>query len=308
MMLVKIPQRVTMLIRATRRRVLPAARARIFLVALVALGTATAGTAADPKRVEIDAVLIGMRFDPTRFTVEPGQEVELVVRAAPGGMVHNLLIVEPGALDEVASLAMELGRDGMTRHWVPDTDKVLYHTKVLNPGETEILRFTAPETEGIYPYVCTIPGHATSMRGQMHVTRDAQEQADQPSGGGGPDWAKRYQEMDTGPFYSGVIDLPDVGTVDKGLAIRVGDRQQATVHFDTDLLRMSAGWSGGFLTFHSENDAGIRNDPPPSAAGNIRFTGSAVAGWTTGETEEPAGSQGSTTRWRNFPGGVSPRG
>jgi mono/diheme cytochrome c family protein len=95
-----------------------------------------------------------------------------------------------------------------------------------------------------------------------------------------PGWADHYKKMDTGPFYSGVIEVPGGGRLDKGLAIRVGEQRQATVHFDTDLLRMSAGWTGEFITFRSHEDYGTRNSPPPLAAGEVRFVNPEVAGWT----------------------------
>jgi mono/diheme cytochrome c family protein len=119
----------------------------------------------------------------------------------------------------------------------------------------------------------------------------------------GTPWAELYQQMDTGPFYSGVIDVPEYdpedleinpvlgyvtnvpteGHIPKGLSIRVGDRKQATIHFDHDLLIMRAAWSGDFLEFRSPHDRGIRNVPPPAVAGKIWFANPDVAGWSAGQ-------------------------
>ena len=86
-----------------------------------------------------------------------------------------------------------------------------------------------------------------------------------------------YQQMDKGPVYSGAIEVPGEGVRPKGLSIRVGEHRQATMHFDHDLLRMSAAWTGNFLEFHSDADWGIRG--APTAAGEIRFTSPEVTGW-----------------------------
>lgn len=112
-------------------------------------------------------------------------------------------------------------------------------------------------------------------------------------------WAELFQQMDKGPFYSGIVDVPeeevelevdprfgyvtrvpDDWHINKGMAIRVGEEQQATLHFDHDLLRMSAGWTGGFLEFRANHDMGIRNMPPPAAQGERWFLNPEVAGWS----------------------------
>lgn len=139
-------------------------------VACLATVTGPVSAADDVKRMEIRGVA-GLQFDPVRFAVEPGQRVELTF-SNPDVMQHNLLILAPGARETVADLAIALGADGPRRHFVPDTDLVLYNTEVLPPGESQTISFTAPDEEGIYPYVCTFPGHASIMYGAMYVTTD----------------------------------------------------------------------------------------------------------------------------------------
>lgn len=55
--------------------------------------------------------------------------------------------------------------------------------------------------------------------------------------------------METGPFFSGTFGHPGGPTL-KGLAIKLGDNAQASVCYDTELLRLSCGWTGGFLKFN----------------------------------------------------------
>jgi putative heme-binding domain-containing protein len=51
---------------------------------------------------------------------------------------------------------------------------VLWATRLLQPGETQTLRFVAPEAAADHPYVCTFPGHWIRMNGVMHVVLDVE--------------------------------------------------------------------------------------------------------------------------------------
>jgi len=109
-------------------------------------------------------------YDVREFKVTAGAPVKLVFEN-PDVTPHNLLIVQPGATDEVGLAGNEMAKltDGMARHFIPDSTKILHKTKLLQQGETEILRFTAPTTPGSYPYLCTFPGHWLVMKGEMIV-------------------------------------------------------------------------------------------------------------------------------------------
>ena len=84
----------------------------------------------------------------------------------------------------------------------------------------------------------------------------------------------RWQKTDVGPFLSAAIDTPRQKTC-KGIAIKVGDNAEATVCFDTDLLRYSAGWTGGFLELNPKR-YGLIEAPKPK--GEIQFTSAALPG------------------------------
>ena len=89
----------------------------------------------------------------------------------PDGMQHNLVITVPGALEEVGMAGNEMAKDpeGIKRHFVPTTPKVLHATKLIEPNAGEVLRFNAPTQPGTYPFVCTYPGHWPVMNGRMVV-------------------------------------------------------------------------------------------------------------------------------------------
>jgi putative heme-binding domain-containing protein len=111
-----------------------------------------------------------MVYDRPRFYVEAGKPVVVVLENADI-MPHNLVVCRPGALTDVGMAADVMGADpnAFKRQFVPNSPKVLHHTRLLQPQESERLRFVAPTTPGEYPYVCTFPGHWRVMYGTMHV-------------------------------------------------------------------------------------------------------------------------------------------
>ena len=93
----------------------------------------------------------------------------------------------------------------------------------------------------------------------------------------------RWQQTDVGPFLTASIDTPKGATL-KGIAIRVGDRQQAAVCFDTARLRISAGWTGDFLRLGARRFGLIDR---PVVAGKLAFSTPRIAGWAKGERFQP---------------------
>ena len=69
-----------------------------------------------------------------------------------------------------SDLALEAAKAGPAKEYFPESkkDEVLAHTKLLGPGESETIYFTAP-VKGVYDYVCTFPGHFALMKGKMTV-------------------------------------------------------------------------------------------------------------------------------------------
>jgi hypothetical protein len=57
------------------------------------------------------------------------------------------------------------------KSFVPDVPEVLHATRLLQPGQTERLAFTAPAETGDFPYVCTFPGHWRRMNGVLRVVK-----------------------------------------------------------------------------------------------------------------------------------------
>ena len=131
--------------------------------------------------VEISCQPERMLFTRQEFAVRPGQPVKLVF-TNPDATDHNLVIVRPGALAEVGVAANEMARDPKhaTGDFLPESkrDKIVAATPMIGPTRkalAHVLRFTAPAEPGVYPYVCTFPGHWIVMNGRMVVAGDAAE-------------------------------------------------------------------------------------------------------------------------------------
>jgi azurin len=121
-------------------------------------------------KITINCVRERMLFDKTEFSVKAGQPVSLVFNN-PDATAHNLALCLPGSVEEIGLAGNEMAKDpdGIKKNFIPVTDKILHHTKLLNSNTVETLRFTAPKAPGDYPYICTYPGHWVIMRGVMKV-------------------------------------------------------------------------------------------------------------------------------------------
>lgn len=115
-----------------------------------------------------------LMYDTKTFTVKAGQKVKVTFEnksAVP--QPHNFLVVKPGTLMKVGALANGMLSDpqAMTKNYIPESPDILFHTKLIQPGQTESLEFTAPAEAGDYPYLCTFPGHWMLMQGTMKVEK-----------------------------------------------------------------------------------------------------------------------------------------
>jgi putative heme-binding domain-containing protein len=134
----------------------------------------------DVRVIAIGTVPHRMIFDKETIAVQAGKPVEFRF-SNTDNMPHNFAILQPGALEEIGMLAEATARDAdaMDRQFIPKSDKILLASRKLEPGENQALSFVAPSTPGVYPYVCTYPGHWRRMYGTLYVVANLpQYQAD----------------------------------------------------------------------------------------------------------------------------------
>jgi azurin len=111
----------------------------------------------------------GLKYDVLNVTVKANRPIALVFQDADQ-LQHNLVIVKPGAIEKccLAADVMAAQPDAIQRNYIPSAAEILHATKLLNPGDIEILKFELKEP-GDYPYFCTFPGHCHVMRGTLKV-------------------------------------------------------------------------------------------------------------------------------------------
>jgi putative heme-binding domain-containing protein len=130
----------------------------------------------DVRVIAIGTVEERMIYDKESIAVEVGKPVEFRF-SNTDNMPHNFAILKMGALEEVGLLSDSTAQDAdaKDRNFVPKSDKVLLASRLLAPGETQAISFDVPKEPGIYPYVCTYPGHWRRMFGALYVVENLEE-------------------------------------------------------------------------------------------------------------------------------------
>ncbi len=123
--------------------------------------------------IRIGTVFEKMSFDKELIVIQAGKPVEFVLDNTDL-MPHNFVITQPGALEEIGTAAEAQAQQPAfaARHFVPDSKKVLAASKLLQPRESQKVSFNAPKQAGVYPFVCTYPGHWRRMYGALYVVDD----------------------------------------------------------------------------------------------------------------------------------------
>ncbi len=133
--------------------------------------------------IEIGTVRERMIYDREMIIVQAGRPVEFRL-SNTDNMPHNFAVVVPGALEEVGELSEATGRDpdAAERQFIPASESILVASKLLQPEQSQSVFFEVPAQPGIYPYVCTYPGHWRRMYGALYVVADTQAYEKDPGG------------------------------------------------------------------------------------------------------------------------------
>ncbi|MBL6844312.1 MAG: HEAT repeat domain-containing protein [Verrucomicrobiae bacterium] len=143
-----------------------------------------------------------MRFTEEKVSVRAGQPVKLIF-TNPDATDHNWVLVQPGSMEELGMAANEMVKNPKNARsdFIPkDPDRhILQYTPLIGPSrdsKVEVLRFIAPEEPGIYPYLCTFPGHWVVMNGALWVTNDEVSEEDLQHNLSTPIFVKEWQMAD----------------------------------------------------------------------------------------------------------------
>ena len=192
----------------------------------------------------------GLRFEPPRFEAKPGEDLVLEIENGDTtDLVHNFLLLTPGTRDAVVAQALALGEPGTALGWVPENPAILLHTPLLNANGVATLRLRVPDIAGVYPYVCTFPGHGMVMFGAIYAGVKMPALEDDKNippnaaqgviaGGGRRPFAQRMFLPESGPA-----------------AIAVALTGSQNVCWDAGECRLRYAWQGAFIDA-TENWAG----------------------------------------------------
>jgi uncharacterized cupredoxin-like copper-binding protein len=109
-----------------------------------------------------------LAFKPVELKVKAGSSVSLAFNNSSTAQQHNIVIVNGG--DDVAAKVDEESIAAGAPDYIPaDKANIVAATKMLAPGSSETVSFTAPAA-GTYVFLCTYPGHyAAGMKGTLVV-------------------------------------------------------------------------------------------------------------------------------------------
>jgi len=114
-----------------------------------------------------------MAYDMEKLVVEVNRPVQLTF-ANTDNMPHNWVLAQPGSLAEVGLLSESTASqsEAANRKYVPRSDKILIASRLLQSNESQVIDFITPSEPGVYPFVCTYPGHWRRMFGALYVVDD----------------------------------------------------------------------------------------------------------------------------------------
>jgi hypothetical protein len=228
------------------------------------------GVKVKPPRVVVLRMREGLQFDPPRFSAQPNEPLTLQIENADStGMTHNFLLLKAGRREEIVNEAAALGEQGPAQNFIPKTSEILISSPVLPAEGVNRVRVKMPSEPGIYPYVCTFPGHGMVMYGAAYVGVPVPELAEDKNV---PPTSLHAAIAGAGrrPFVQRIF-MPDCGPA----AIAVALMGNQNYCWDAGECRLRYAWQGSFI------DAGEHW----SGKGGQLATVSAQPWWRAEQTE-----------------------
>jgi plastocyanin len=190
-------------------------------------------------RIVKRAMRDGLRFEPPRFSAAPGEDILVEIENADSThQTHNFLVVKPGKRNDVVQQALGLGEKGPAQSFVPNDSNVLIHTELVQAEASTKVRFRMPSEKGVYPYVCTFPGHGMVMYGAIYSGVPEPPLAVDPNI---PPTTMQAMIAGNGrrPFVQRIF-MPNSGPA--SIAVALPDDQNFC--WDTDQCRLRYAWKG----------------------------------------------------------------
>mgnify|MGYP000864377115 CR=1 FL=1 len=109
-----------------------------------------------------------MQFNINLIRVKAGEPVELTFKNAGTmpieSMGHNFVVLKPGV--DIATFGGEAAA-AADNQYIPKSalSSIVAHSKLLGPGQEDKITFTLEK--GVYPFLCSFPGHFGIMQGKI---------------------------------------------------------------------------------------------------------------------------------------------
>jgi uncharacterized cupredoxin-like copper-binding protein len=123
------------------------------------------------QTIKLGCIPERLLFTKNRLNEKAGKPVKLVFNN-PDATQHNFVLLDQGTpIEEIGLAANEMAKspEGAKKGFLPEDKRILQASRLLDPNTSQTLRFIAPATPGIYPYLCTFPGHWILMKGELIV-------------------------------------------------------------------------------------------------------------------------------------------
>lgn len=151
-------------------------RARRILQALLVAAIALSGAgrlaaqgsirAAPGSTVTLGTLGDELAYEAVEIRARAGSEFTIEFVNNSSGMPHNVVFVNAKSdINPVGIAALEASE----HDYVPqnELDRIFAFSAMAGPGETLTLTVRVPDEPGVYPYICTYPGHFTVMQGVL---------------------------------------------------------------------------------------------------------------------------------------------
>ncbi len=126
-----------------------------------------AGCSSSPDlTVEIETLGNQMKYNVVKIKAKKNSTLLIKFKnnATLPVMKHNIIVLNSeDAIDAVGTAALSAENN------IPDHPSIIASSSMVGPGESTELLISIPDQPGVYPYICTYPGHYQVMQGKIIV-------------------------------------------------------------------------------------------------------------------------------------------
>ena len=136
---------------------------------MLCIGTALIGLSCGDSYdqvIEIESMGNQMKYNVVQIKAQTNTRIQIKFKnnASMDIMKHNIVVLnDESKVDEVGKAALKVENN------VPDHPSIIAASDLIGPGESTELVIEIPSKPGVYPYICTFPGHYQVMKGKIIV-------------------------------------------------------------------------------------------------------------------------------------------